>query len=195
MPARARILRSIATAGVAVGALVGVAGPAAADAPAPDPAQAHFEIQFLRETIDHHFAGVVMGQLCLQKATAPPPSSDTTLRQTCQEIVETQSREIEQLQTWLHDWYGQTEKPSIPPDSRGMIQRLRRAHGEAFDLEVSRGFILHHEMFLPEAARCADHAYHPALRDACHEMFETQQREIGIFRQIIHDHEASAPAH
>jgi len=171
-----------------VAATLGLASPAGADAPAPDRRQAKFEIDFMMMTIDHHFAGVKMGELCVQKTTAPPPSSDATLRSTCEEIVRAQTEQIEILQSWLQDWYGVTEEPSVPPNSRQTLRRLAELEGEPFDVQVSEDFIRHHRTFLPDAERCTQVAYHDELRDLCAQMYETQLREIGIFESILRDH-------
>lgn len=183
-----KTIRSLVAVAIALGGVVAFGGVASAQAPAPDQRQARFEIDFMSDTIDHHFLGVQMGRLCVDKATAPPPSSDQTLRDTCAQIVATQTQQIQQLQAWLKDWYGITKQPELPPNGEQMLDKLRRAQGEDFDIEVSRMFIRHHQSFLPDADRCTDTAYHAELRGLCAEMYDTQLREIQVFKGILNDH-------
>lgn len=181
-------VRSLVAVMVAFGGLVALSGPAAAEAPAPTPQQARFEVDFMMDTIDHHYLGVRMGQMCVERATAPPPSSDQTLRDTCAQIVATQTQEIQQLQTWLADWYGITKEPELPPNGDAMLDKLARREGESFDIEVSRMFIQHHQSFLPVADKCTETAAHAELRDLCAQMYDTQAREIDVFTSILNDH-------
>lgn len=183
-----RGIRSIIAVGLAASGLFAIGGTAAAEEPAPDQRQARFEVDFMTDTIDHHFLAVQMGEMCLDKATAPPPSSDQTLRDTCAQIVATQTQQIEQLQTWLEDWYGITKEPELPPNGDEMLDKLRRAEGEEFDIEVSKMFIQHHQSFLPDAAKCIRTAYHDELRDLCEEMYAAQRSEIEVFKSILNDH-------
>ena len=179
---------SIIAVVLAASGLAALAGTAGAEEPAPNQRQARFEVDFMTDTIDHHFLAVQMGEMCLDKATAPPPSSDQTLRDTCAQIVATQTQQIEQLQTWLQEWYGITKEPELPPNGDEMLEMLAEADGEEFDIEVSEMFIQHHKSFLPDAAKCIRTAYHDELRDLCEEMYAAQQREIEVFKGILNDH-------
>jgi uncharacterized protein (DUF305 family) len=60
---------------------------------------AEFEIEFLKMMIRHHFMAVMKGMKCEDKAY------HTELKQLCQNIVQTQSAEIEKMRTWLCQWY------------------------------------------------------------------------------------------
>lgn len=64
------------------------------------PAQ-EFEMEFLKMMIRHHWKAVVMATKCIDKAFHPE------LEGLCEDIVIAQSAEIEQLRTWLCDWYGE----------------------------------------------------------------------------------------
>lgn len=139
-------------------------------------------------TIDHHFMAVEMGEMCVAEATDPPPASDETLRETCADIVAAQLQEIDQLQSWLEDWYGIQKEPTMPPGGQQMMNRLERRHAEAFDIAVSRDFIRHHRTLLPDALRCTEVAAHEELQDLCRMLYETQRQEIGTFKGVISDH-------
>jgi uncharacterized protein (DUF305 family) len=60
---------------------------------------AEFEIEFMEMMIQHHKKAVKEGEQCLKKAYHPE------LREMCGDIVESQTAEIELMQTWLCEWY------------------------------------------------------------------------------------------
>jgi len=62
---------------------------------------AEFEIAFMEMMIKHHEKAIKEGRHCLDKA------SHIELRELCESIITTQSAEIEQMQTWLCQWYGE----------------------------------------------------------------------------------------
>jgi len=70
-----------------------------ASLPAPD-----FEIAFMEMMIKHHSKAIKAASTCLEKAYHPE------LVSLCQDIIETQSREIVQMRAWLCQWYGVCRK-------------------------------------------------------------------------------------
>lgn len=61
---------------------------------------AEFEIMFMEMMIKHHLGAIKEGEKCLKKAYHPE------LLSLCHNIIVTQTQEIEQMQTWLCEWYG-----------------------------------------------------------------------------------------
>lgn len=61
---------------------------------------AEFEIMFMQMMIKHHRGAVKEGEKCLDRAYHPE------LLGLCQNIIVTQSQEIQMMQTWLCEWYG-----------------------------------------------------------------------------------------
>ena len=61
---------------------------------------AEFEIAFMEMMIEHHQAAIREAEECLRRAY------HAQLRRLCENIIETQSAEIEQMQRWLCEWYG-----------------------------------------------------------------------------------------
>lgn len=59
-----------------------------------------FEIAFMEMMIRHHEKAIKEGRHCLERA------SHAELRALCEDIIETQSREIALMQSWLCAWYG-----------------------------------------------------------------------------------------
>lgn len=61
---------------------------------------AEFEIAFMQMMIEHHEAAIREAEECLRRAY------HRQLQRLCENIIETQSAEIEQMQAWLCEWYG-----------------------------------------------------------------------------------------
>ena len=181
-------VRSAVAVLVAADGLAALVSPATAEEPAPTQRQARFEVDFMTDTIDHHFLAVKMGELCIEKTTAPPPTSDETLRDLCAQIVAAQTQQIELLQTWLQDWYGITKEPELPPSGEQMLEMLADADGEEFDTEVSEEFLKHHWTFLPDADKCTETAYHEELSNLCEQMYVSQRSQVETFKMILNDH-------
>lgn len=63
-------------------------------------AGAEFEIRFMEMLIRHHRMAITEAEKCVDRAY------HGELRDLCQGIIEAQSAEIAQLETWLCQWYG-----------------------------------------------------------------------------------------
>lgn len=178
--------RSSVSAGLAavVMAATGVA-PIASSGPAPDRPERRFEIRFMKQTIQHHMMAVAMAEMCVDKATAPPPATDATLGETCTKIAAAQQAEIDQLKAWLLAWYGIDYDPTMSDD--GTMRRLERATGESFDIKVSQLFVEHHLQQIRQSTKCLVRA-HPELRDFCQKTIVDQSAEIVTFMEILEDH-------
>lgn len=59
-----------------------------------------FEIAYMKGMIKHHMMAVKEGEKCVRKAY------HADLIAMCHDIIETQMAEIQQLETWLCEWYG-----------------------------------------------------------------------------------------
>jgi len=165
--------------------LTALASPVAASAPASDPATQRFEIRFMEKTIEHHLMGVMMAEMCVEKATDPPPAADQTLVDLCAQIAAAQAAQAETLQTWLLDWYGIDFEPKL---SGGGMNRLERATGEEFDVLVTDMFIDHHLRQIRMSDDCLVRAEHPELLSMCEQMIASQAAEIVTFRGILAAH-------
>ena len=61
---------------------------------------AEFEIEFMQMMIEHHLAAIREASKCVERAY------HEALRDLCEGIIVTQAAEIEQMRTWLCQWYG-----------------------------------------------------------------------------------------
>lgn len=161
-------------------------GPAAAqaDEPAPRPQQRQREIDYITFSIDHHAMGVLMAQIGIEKATDP------RLIAVSHQIAQSQAAEIQELQGWLHDWYGQTHEPMMMPGDQEMLDYLDALpEGEAFDTAYSVLFIQHHATIIARSREDRPRFYHHELRQFASMVIQNQTREIThVFLPVLFDY-------
>lgn len=61
---------------------------------------AEFEIEFMQMMIKHHLKAIREASQCVERVY------HDQLRELCENIITTQAAEIEQMRTWLCQWYG-----------------------------------------------------------------------------------------
>lgn len=174
------ILTALAVALAPVAGVAVAAAPAAvADAPASSEQAERFEVDFLTGMIDHHHMAVMMSQMCLEKAV------HDELIATCEDIIATQTAEIETMQGWLMDWYGLEHMP----DMTGMqsMQRFHDLDGEEFEIAFMRSMIRHHWGAVREAETCLARAEHDDLLAMCAEIKTVQLCEIEMMQNWLHE--------
>jgi len=146
--------------------------PAVADAPASTRSAARYEVRFMTEMIDHHAMAVMMAEICLEKAV------HEELRAMCQDIVTSQTEEIELMQSWLQDWYGVSHEPEMSPGAQKQMEQMASLSPEEFEIEFMKSMIRHHWKAVVRGAQCTERAYHPELIALCEEMVMAQTQEI-----------------
>ena len=169
----AALLATVAAAAVAP-------SQAHASAPATDLAKAAFEQSFLKETIDHHYMGVKMGRVCMDR------SRSRRLGDICTAIVVSQSEELARMRDqFLLGWYGVEKHPALMPADRADLAELRKLRGRKFDVRLSRMFIEHHRMQIDRSKTCLSSAEHHELIHTCMDQIDTQSDEIKQFRRVL----------
>jgi uncharacterized protein (DUF305 family)/uncharacterized cupredoxin-like copper-binding protein len=88
-----------------------------------------FDEAFLRMMIPHHQSAVAMAQVALDRATHPE------IKQLAQGIVDSQQREIAQMQEWRTAWYGAT--PTASPAASSAFEEVDVTLSE-FSVAASR---------------------------------------------------------
>ncbi len=146
-----------------------VVAPVSADAPAPDKQTSKYEIRFMENMIDHHAMAIMMAEMCLDKAVHPE------LISMCQNIITTQSQEIQEMQTWLRDWYGISYEPDM--NMGGMNGHMKKDPAQ-FEVWFMKRMIGHHAQAIKEAEGCLEKAYHSELKGLCQNIIVTQSQEI-----------------
>jgi uncharacterized protein (DUF305 family) len=168
---RRRLTHLAQSVAVFVAVLV-VASPATASAPAPQKATAKFEVDFMTGMVEHHVMAIEMADVCLDNAV------HVELRAMCQNIIATQSEELETMQSWLQGWYGVSHEPEMKPGEMRKIEKLAGLSGADFEIRFMESMTRHHRKAIVEAKGCLDRAYHSELADLCQGIIAGQSAEI-----------------
>jgi uncharacterized protein (DUF305 family) len=122
--------------------------------------------------IDHHAMAVEIGEMCTEKAV------HEDLRNLCEEMIKTQSEEIETMQGWVESWYDISYEPQLTPTEMHQMEHLASLSGSEFEITFMHELVLHHTIAIQNAERCVDRAHHGDLITLCEEIIKTQQAEI-----------------
>jgi uncharacterized protein (DUF305 family) len=156
--------------------------------------KAGMEINYMEFTIDHHGMGIMVAQLCVEKAT------HAELRELCQRNIQAQTTELAQLQTWLGDWYGISYDPRMTRGDERMMERLAALEGSEFEIEFMEMFSRHHHQIVQRSRPIAQQAVHAELRQLADTIVQAQTTDIRLmltwlctWYDICHPRFGSAP--
>lgn len=136
------------------------------------------DAMFIVGMVPHHEDAIEMAELALTRAEHPE------LKELAQRIIDTQSAEVEQMEEWYLDWYGE-EVPA--DDSFGMMGGGMMDQGsdmaaleqaETFDAEFIRQMIPHHQMGIMMAQMAGRNSGHAEIQDLADDIIESQSAEI-----------------
>jgi uncharacterized protein (DUF305 family) len=134
----------------------GSSGANAATAPASTEARAGLEINYLKFVADHHLMGVMMAELCVQKAV------HAELRQHCQMAAQHQQEETELVLSLLRQYYGIEYEPAV--EGEGRMTQLERLSGAEFEIRFLEEFPRHHKTVIQRSQPLATNAVHEEVR-------------------------------
>jgi uncharacterized protein (DUF305 family) len=172
---------------------------------------AELERAYLRQIIDHHFAGLrmtelaagtleeVTGDIFPDDRTRPTPGFEegTEPRAALDEIKSLarkdnrlQREEILKAQKFLREWYGETHQPNLTSGMREEIDRLQGTEGEDFDKLFLEIFAHHHYEGVVASVDCLSgyDLEHHALHRYCEGIVNNQLGEIDEMRDIACHH-------
>lgn len=147
-----------------------------ASAPAPTQSAAQYETRFMTEMIDHHGMAVMMATMCVDKALHPE------LKTLCSSIVDSQSQEIQMMQSWLLDWYDVEYSPDMTQGQQQMMDRMAAMPAMEFEMEFLKMMIRHHWKAVIKASQCIESAFHEELVALCENIVLAQSSEIETMR-------------
>ena len=148
---------------------------------------------FIEMMIPHHQSAKEMAQMALNRAKSPE------VKKLAQSIIEEQTREIEQMQTWYKQWYG-TEVSSTGMNmgmqsgmeqsmmqmemmDREMMEALENAQN--FDREFLRQMTRHHRMATMMAGMVVNSAQHREIRTLAQNIIKSQSEEVTQMQQLL----------
>lgn len=145
--------------------------------PAPDKEVAKFEVRYMTFSIDHHTMGIRMAELCVNKAV------HSELRDLCRRSIESQRREIDQLHTWLDQWYGFHYEPQMTKSDRRMLERLAALGGKEFEDRFLNEFSRHHLQIIRRSEKAVRRVYHEQLRELARNIVVQQSEDVAKMRR------------
>lgn len=157
---------------------------------------------FIEMMVPHHQSASEMARIELQKG------KNAEVKKLAQKIIDEQTREIQQMQTWYRQWYG-TDVPTMNTSgnmgsmsmsnsmgaammismrqqsqmNQEMISSLRNAPNT--DQEFLRQMTRHHQMATMMAGMVVDSATHPEVRTLAQNIVRSQNQEIAQMQQLM----------
>lgn len=131
---------------------------------------------FIEQMIPHHESAIAMANLALQK------SSHSELKTLANNIISTQTEEINKMKQWYKDWYG-TEVPAVPA---GMMSGMMSSEDSVDDLNAAANFdeaflsqmIGHHEMAVMMSSMLKSSTDRDEMKGLADNIISTQNKEI-----------------
>lgn len=149
---------------------------------------------FIEQMIPHHEDAITMARLAQTRAARPE------VKQLAENIITSQSKEIEQMKVWYQEWYGR----EVPEDAQvmqghGMMNNQGMHMGMMGDetdmtrLETSSDFdrafveemIPHHQMAVMMASMLKTSTQRPEMQKLADDIIATQTEEIDQMREWL----------
>lgn len=134
-----------------------------------------FDAQFIDGMIVHHLGAVAMAEQVLEESERPE------LRAMAEEIIATQSEEIEQMTAWRDEWYPDLEATTGLTMDMGAME-IGTDPDKSFDQRFLEAMIDHHEGAVEMAEMALESARNSELRTMAEEVIVVQQGEINQMR-------------
>jgi uncharacterized protein (DUF305 family) len=147
--------------------------------PAPHKSTSRHEIMFMEDMIPHHLAAARMAALCQSRVTHPE------LLEMCKSIEKSQKEEVQQMKSWLRDWYGESHEPALHEHQEMDIEHMASLGGDAFEKAFMKMMIPHHMIAIQESAECQVRGFHDSLRHMCRNIVKAQADEIHQMRDWL----------
>lgn len=131
--------------------------------------------EFIEMMIPHHQEAIDSAQVILGK------SQNEELLKLAQGIVDSQSQEIEQMETWGEEWFG--EEFSLSESGyEAMMPDLSALEGEELDQAFISGMIGHHAGAVEMAEHIKEMSKRPELLELADAIIKAQTTEISLLK-------------
>ena len=153
-----------------------------------------FDRQFIDRMIPHHAMAIYSAQHMISDSRRPE------LRDLAENIVESQTEQIEQMRAWRGEWYGDPGPEYAYPgdgwsdgmgwDDNGMMGRSGGMMGRnATDAMFLQMMIPHHQQAIQMSRRALGSAKHPELRHLAEQIINQQSVEIELMQGYLQEME------
>ncbi len=152
-----------------------------------------FDLQFIDQMIMHHQGAIISSEHMISDSERPE------LRQLAEDIQQSQSEQIEQMQEWREEWYPDAERTfgmMDPTQMEGMMEgmmggSMQEMMGDATDAMFLRMMIPHHQMAVDMSEETLDgNAEHPELEELAQTIRDEQSAEIELMQGYLDEIEA-----
>jgi uncharacterized protein (DUF305 family) len=130
---------------------------------------------FIEAMIPHHEDAVAMAKLALTKA------EHEEIRLLAENIIDNQTREINDMRSWYQSWYG-TDVPEFNIGGMGMMQDMTDmaslTSAEPFDKEFIEQMIPHHQMAVMMASMLLNRTDQKEMKQLAQNIIKTQTEEM-----------------
>src|SRR3989344_8258358 len=145
---------------------------------------------FIEQMIPHHEDAIVMANLALLRAEHPE------IKALANDIIRTQSEEIDQMKQWYRSWFGKDVPDTFTGTGHGMgsgmmhmgmmgdatdIDQLKTASD--FDKAFIEEMIPHHQMAVMMAQMLANATNRSEMKQLAQSIIDAQTREINSMRE------------
>lgn len=156
-----------------------------------DQRSVQMDAHFIEQMIPHHEDAITMSKIALVKAQR------SEVKTLAQNIIDSQSKEIEQMKEWYKEWFGK----DLPDGSdvmnqhgmmgnSGMHMGVRGdstdmqslENSEDFDTEFVEQMIPHHQMAVMMASMLKNGTSRPEMKKLAEDIITTQSEEIDLMR-------------
>lgn len=137
-----------------------------------------FDVQFIDGMTPHHDGAVTMARDALAQAEHPQ------VKQLAQQIIDAQEREVEQMQAWRREWYGDLAPVG---DMHTGAMTTGDDTSKPFDQRFLEAMIAHHRSAILMAEEAQTEAEHAELRTLAEQIVADQQREIDQMEQWLRE--------
>ncbi len=151
-----------------------------------------FDLQFIDQMIMHHQGAIMSSEHMISDSERPE------LRQLAENIQESQSEQIEQMQEWREEWYGDdagqdsgvmdpSQMDEMMGDGMmgGSMQGM--VSGDMADVMFLRMMIPHHQLAIDMSEEALDEAEHAELRELEQTIIDEQAAEIELMRGYLEE--------
>lgn len=138
------------------------------------------DAHFIEQMIPHHEDAIVMANLALEKSQRPE------IKQLAQDIIESQSKEIDQMKSWYKTWYGKEAAAGTQAMGHGMTgnetDTKRLEDAVDFDRAFIDEMIPHHQMAVMMAIMLKAGTERPEMQKLADDISTAQTKEIDQMR-------------
>ncbi len=152
-----------------------------------------FDLQFIDQMIMHHEGAIMSSEHMIADSKRPE------LRMLSENIEESQSEQVEQMQAWRERWYpdaGRTFGMMDPTRMEemmgdGMMEEMMGGSmqemmgGDATDEMFLEMMIPHHELAVEMSEKALKEAEHPELKELAQKIKDEQSAEIELMRGYL----------